>query len=96
MRCVSRPNLALSQISIASTSARTNSKTFLCIAAVLLIAALVLAFVAKPFLVERSTSGPVSVAPNVLMGLASLGLSIAGGLSLLSAAVLASRTPPRS
>jgi hypothetical protein len=73
---------------------KTNPGVFLGIAAVLFVAALYLALTQDPWRVH-SAPGGAALAPNVLAGLAALGFGIAGGLSLIAAALASwDRAPP--
>jgi hypothetical protein len=65
---------------------------FLLLALTLFVVALAFGYGQQPW---QWNSASTVVAPNVLAGLASLGFAVAGGLSLLAAALVRpDRTPP--
>jgi hypothetical protein len=64
------------------------------LALALFVVALLLALGQDPWRTAGTANAP-AVAPNVLAGLASLGFAVAGGLSLIAAALASrGRTPP--
>jgi hypothetical protein len=74
----------------------TNARPalFLVIALVLFGVALALALGAEPWRATGTANAP-AIAPNVLAGLASFGFAVAGGLSVIAAALAPrDRTPP--
>jgi energy-converting hydrogenase Eha subunit A len=72
----------------------TKPTLFLGIAAVLFVVALVLALGQDPWRTS-ATNNATAIAPNLLAGLTALGFALAGGLSLIAAALASwSRTPP--
>ncbi len=70
-----------------------NPKTivFLVIAVVLLIIALVVGAACEPWKVHLASSGS-SISPNILAALTAFGFAIAGGLSVVAAAIVESRS----
>jgi hypothetical protein len=66
---------------------------FLIAASALFVVALVLALTQDPWRTVGAGNAP-AVSPNILAGLASLGFAIAGGLSLIAAALAAPNSPP--
>lgn len=69
-----------------------NKPAFFCIVAVVLfLFAIGVGTMSDPYETVPSVNAP-NIAPNVMAGLASLGFSIAGGLALVAAAILSSRS----
>jgi hypothetical protein len=77
-----------------STMTQTQPAVFLGIAIALFVVALGLALGQDPWRTAGSGNAP-AISPNVLAGLAALGFAVAGGLSLVAAALASwGRSPP--